>query len=105
MNDDVPILGSGLVPAVDDLLSNAVHATISQGMNHAICRDYRNRIGRIIQFLKENFIEYYQVGIRALTPEAIGDERRYHFNKKEDLIYSGLNVQFLILFLSSTDKR
>lgn len=104
-NDAVPIIGSALVPAVDNMVSNAVHETISQGMNHATRRNYRNRIARYIQHLKDHFPEYYRIGVRELTAEEVADRTRYHFDKTEDLIYTGLNVQFLIYFLSSTDKR
>jgi hypothetical protein len=46
------------------------------------------------------------MGVRELTTEEISDRARHHFDNTEDLIYySGLNVQFLIYFLSSTDKR
>ena len=102
-NDTVPIIGSALVPAVDDMVSNAVHETISQGMNLATRRNYRNRIARIIKHLQQYFPEYYEMGVRELTTEEISDRARYHFDNTEDLIYSGFNVQFLIYFLSSTD--
>ena len=46
------------------------------------------------------------MGVRELTIEEISDRARHHFDNTKDLIYySGLNVQFLIYFLSSTDKR
>ena len=104
-NDLVPILGSGLLPAIDDDINNAVHDTIAQGMNHGTRRNYRNRIARIIKHYKENFPEYYRIGVRELTTEEMADRTKYHFDKKEDLIYTGLNVQFLIYFLSSTETN
>jgi hypothetical protein len=106
-DDTVPIIGHNLVVSeeVNHQLSNAVHETMSQGMNHATRKDYRNRIGRMIEYLKENFAEYYQIGVRDVTVEERGDRTRFYFEKKQDLIYRGLNVQYLIFFLSSTDKR
>ena len=102
-NDTAPIIGRDLVVSeeVDHLLSDAVHETISRGMNHATRKDYRNRIGRMIVYLKENFAEYYQMGVRDLTAEECGDRTKFYFEKKQDLIYTGLNVQYFIFFLSS----
>jgi hypothetical protein len=106
-NDAAPIIGSGLVNAADEdnVLSNAVHETISQGMNIATRQNYRNRIARIIEHLKENFKEYYQMGVREVSDVEKADRMKYYFNKTQDLIYTGLNVQFFIFFISSTDKR
>ena len=104
-NDVVPIIGTGLEYGADHLLSTAVHETMSQGMSTNTRRNYRNRILRFIQYLKEHHNEYYLLGVRQLTQEEIGDKGRYYFNHTEDLVYTGLNVQFLICFLSSTDKR
>jgi len=104
-NDTVPIIGSTLLPAVDNSVNDALHETISQGMSQATRRNYRCRISKIIQHFKDHFPEYYQIGVRQLTQEEISDRTKYFFNKTEDLIYTGLNVQFLMYFLSSTDKR
>ena len=68
-------------------------------------RNYRSHISRIIKYFQENFPEYHQIGVRQLTQEEVADRTRYHFNYREDLIYTGLNVQFFMYFLSSTDKR
>ena len=45
------------------------------------------------------------MGVREVTDEEKADRTKFYFNKTQDLIYMGLNVQFLIFFLSSTDKR
>jgi hypothetical protein len=105
-NDAVPIIGCGLVPNQDNMLSNAIHETISQGMNSATRQNYRNRIARIIEHFKEHFPEYYQVGVREVTDEEKADRTKFYFNKTQDLIYTGLNVQFLIFsFLPRQTKR
>lgn len=104
-NDAAPILGSTLLPTVDESVSNALHDTISKGMNDGTRRNYRNRIARIMKYLEENFPEYYQIGVRTLTQEERADKTKYHFNHEKDLIYTGFNVQFLMYFLSATDKR
>jgi hypothetical protein len=104
-NDTVPIIGSALVPDVNNSVNDALHDTMSQGMSQATRRNYRSRISKIIKHFKENFPEYYEIGVRALTQEEIADRTKYYFKEKEDLIYTGLNVQFFMFFLSSTDKR
>ena len=85
-NDAAPILGNSLLPVVDDSVSNALHDTLTQAMNDGTRRNYRNRIARVIKYLEENFKDYYQIGVRTLTPEEVGDKTRYHFGHKEDLI-------------------
>ena len=104
-NDTVPIIGSALVPDVNNSVNDALHDTMSQGMSQATRRNYRSRISKIIKHFKENFPEYYEIGVRALTQEEIADRTKYYFKEKEDLIYTGLYVQFFMFFLSSTDKR
>jgi len=104
-NDSVPIIGSALVPDVDNSVNDALHDTMSQGMSNATRRNYRGRISKIIKHFKENFQEYYQIGVCELTEEEMADRTKYYFKEKEDLIYTGLNVQFFMFFLSSTDKR
>ena len=104
-NDTVPIIGSSLVPAVDETINDALHDTLTQGMSHATRRNYRCRIAKIIQHFREKFPEYYQIGVRQLTEEEKADKTKYFFNQTEDLIYTGFNVQFFMFFLSSTDKR
>ena len=104
-NDGVGILGADLVGAIDGELNEAVQETIALGMNPKTRKDYRRRIAKIIKFFKESLPEYYRVGVRQLQEDEIADTTRYMFGQKEDLIYTGINAQFLIVFLSSTDKR
>ena len=105
-NDEVPILGSDLQDHIDQVVTNAVHATMSKAMSTTTRRDYRNRIKRFIKHLKENFNSYYLIGVRPVTPEELADRNKYYNkNDTEDLQYTGLNVKYLIYFLSSTEKR
>ena len=53
-------------------------------------RNYRNRIARFINYLKENQPDYYELGVRAVTDAERGDRSKYYFDKKEDLIYRSL---------------
>ena len=106
-NDEVPILGSHLQDHIDQVVTNAVHATMSKAMSTTTRRDYRNCIKRFIKHLvKENFNSYYLIGVRPVTPEELADRNKYYNkNDTEDLQYTGLNVKYLIYFLSSTEKR
>jgi hypothetical protein len=103
-NDEIPIIGSDLVEG-NDVLSDAIHATMSKAMAPETRKNYRNRISRFIDYLKEHQPEYYKRGVRTVTDEMRGDRSKYYFDKKEDLIYSGLNVNFLMYYLASTDKN
>ena len=79
-NDAAPIIreggDGGVLPAVDDILANALHDTISQAMNDATRRNYRNRLAKIIEFLKEKYPGYHAVGVRALTDDEISDRTK-----------------------------
>jgi len=104
-NDGAGILGNDLVGAIGGELHEAVQETIALGMNPKTRMDYRRRISKIIKFFRESVPDYYGVGVRQLEDDEIAETSRYMFGQKEDLIYTGINAQFLIVFLSSTDKR
>lgn len=57
-----------------------------------------NRLTEIIKFLKENYNDYYRQGVVALSEEQKRDTDRYH-KMDEDLIYDGLNPEFIKAFL------
>ena len=103
-NDAAPIIGRGgdggmVLPAINDILANAVHDTISQGMNDGTRRNYRNRLAKIIEYLKKQVPLYHAIGVRTLTDDEISDRTKYYFGKKHDLIYTGLNVEYSLLAL------
>ena len=58
-----------------------------------------NRLNEIIKFLKENYNDYYEEGVIALTDEQMQDKDQYH-KMKEDLVYNGLNPDFIKAFLA-----
>ena len=105
-NDAVPIIGSALVPAVNDSVNDALHETILQGMSHATRQNYRNRIAKIIKHFHEHFPEFYRIGVCQLTQDEISDRTKYFFNQTKDLVYAGLNVKvFLYFFLPQTNVQ
>ena len=105
-DDSVPILGSALAEDVHEaVLNDAIHDTISKGMTHATRRNYRSRLFRFIRHLEVHFPDYFGVGVRQLNAEEKADRTKYHFEKTEDLVYSGFNVKYLLYFLASTETR
>lgn len=104
-DDDDVICLDGVSAERDRQLRDALHATISQGMNEATRKNYRNRIEKIILYARKNFEGYSSVGIRVLTPEEISDRTKFYFGKQEDLVYSRFNVEVLLFFYSDSDRR
>ena len=68
-------------------------------------RNYRNRLKNLYTFWQEKYPQYYAVGVRALTEEELGDEDMFWWKNKHDLIYTGLNVQFVKAFLAHKKKK
>lgn len=105
-DDSIPLLGQSIQIADEGgRLSDAIHDTVSQGMSNDTRRNYRNRLDRIIKYWKEHINEYYVIGVREVSEEEQRDRSKYYFGKKQDLVYRGLNVDFVICFLSETNKR
>ena len=60
-NDVIPIIGSDLVQG-NAVLSEAINETMSKAMAPETRRNYRNRIARFIDYLKEHQPEYNERG-------------------------------------------
>ena len=105
------ILGSDLDLPAD--LKAKCNETLKLQMGTNCRRDYRQRLKRIINFWKEESPLYYEVGVTPVGPEDLVDETKYFFagtgrSKEgftEDLVYTGLNVEYVLLFLASTKKK
>ena len=63
-------------------------------------REYRNYINRIIQFCFTHYPSYYENGTRLLRKNEKADPVKFHHRNKRDLVYSGLNIQFMKVYLS-----
>ena len=59
--------------------------------------DYCNRINTIIKWIRENYPEYYEIGVVELTNQ---DRRDYH-KQMHDLRYECLNVKMIKAFISA----
>ena len=103
-DDSVPILGTTLEAPID--LSTGYMNTMKLDMTDTCRKDYRNRIKRMIKYWRENCADYYQVGVRTVSQEYLGVERYYYYNRfTEDIIYQGLNVQYVLHFLFKTKYK
>ena len=66
-------------------------------------RDYRNRLGHIIDFWREHYPEYNAVGVRDITAEELENPALFWWKNKHDIVYEGLNVKMVKAFLA--DKK
>jgi hypothetical protein len=97
-DDGAPTIGSTLILPSD--LNMTYNETAKHDMTDACRINYRQRIARIIKFWKKGDPDYYAVGVREVSQDELLDETRYYFGRfKEDLIYIGMNSEFLKHFL------
>ena len=60
----------------------------------------------MIQFLANEYPDYYESGTRPLTEEEKNDRSLFHHHKNEwDLVCSGLNMQVIKAFLAQKKKK
>lgn len=83
----------------------AVRETEQNEKSRQVKNDYRNRIQRIIAFWKNEYPEYYDIGVREITMAEFGNPDIYWYKNKEDIVYTGLNVQFFKYFLAKKKKK
>lgn len=110
-DDSGIILGSGLEVPPD--LRLKCNETFKLQMSNNCRRDYRQRLKRIILFWKEENPLYYEIGVKSVRHEDLTDETKYFFHGSgrskegftEDIIYAGLNVDYVLHFLASNKLR
>ena len=49
--------------------------------------------------------DYYNVGVRRLTPSELNDTTKFWWKNKHDLIYDGINSNFVKVFIASKVKK
>lgn len=102
-NNNAPILGADLNIAGYE---EAIHETNKFEISDNTRKDYRRRIVRITKHWKEKYPEYHSVGVRDVSPAELQDKTLYYYNRyKTDLIYTGLNVKFVIKYLLDTKEK
>lgn len=104
-DDNIAVLGDNLEPPSN--LAEKYNETIKVTMTDGCRRNYRQRLLRIVEFWRREDPEYFAVGVREVPEEEGKDETKYFYDwrYKQDLIYSGLNDQFILHFLVSTKKK
>ena len=103
-DDAAPLLGAGL--SVPDGLAAQYNTTMKISTTDSCRKDYRSRIARTIKFWAVECTEYFQIGVIDVPPSDLSDDTKYYFQKhKKDLVYSGLNVKFVLHFLMSNKHK
>ena len=64
---DCDLLGDNF--SVDEMHEELVRTVEKEEINDKLRREYRNRIKHIYNFLKEDYSEYYAVGLRKVKDE------------------------------------
>ena len=64
-DDSVAILGAEM--GVGDEYAQKIRETEKNEIDILTMKDYRRRIGRIIDFLEDKFPEYYEIGVRTFV--------------------------------------
>jgi len=65
----------------------------------------RNRIKHIIDFWRDTYPEYFEIGVRALSAEERADPDMFFHRNTEDIVYAGLNVQMILSFMAHKKKK
>ena len=62
---------------------------------------------RIAKFWKDNAKDsYYSLGVKFVSDEDLVDNTKFYYGRyKIDLIYQGLNVDYVSFSLKSTDQK
>ena len=85
------VLGSNI--QLQEAYGSSMRATEDFEKKQKTIKDFCNRLKRMTLWIKDNYPEYYNVGVIQLSNEQKADKRRYH-TQDEDFKYSGLNVQW-----------
>ena len=101
--NDAVIIGASLT--IDAAHTLELRRTNEKGMSNKCRRDYRNRIKRICNFWKEKYPEYHRNGVRDLSQAEMQDPDLYHWKNTMDIVYTGINVQFVQAFLAESKNK
>ena len=104
-DDTTPILGADVQNLGENFDEN-YNKTLDLGLDNLTRKDYRRRLKRIICYWEEHCPEYFEVGVRNIGAAERANARKYFFNRYDkDVIYSGLNVKFIISFMMATERH
>ena len=104
VDDETEIIKS---PELEEGHVNNIIETKSCATENKNCREYRNRLKRIISYWDRNHVyhSYHEVGTRLLRSEEKDDQVKFHWKNERDIIYSGLNVSMVKAYLSDKNKK
>ena len=83
--------------SIQDVHMSSMLGMEEKGMTPSPKQNYRNRIKHMIQFLANEYPDYYESGTRPLTEEEKNDRSFF--------VYAGLNVQVIKAFLAQKKKK
>ncbi|KAL3800306.1 hypothetical protein HJC23_003602 [Cyclotella cryptica] len=103
VDDQTQTIGGDIV--IKDEHTEGIIETEHQSMEDKTRREYRNRIMRIIDWLRVNYPSYFEEGTRLLSEEEKQDKVFFAHQTHRDLCYSGINVKVIKAFLSEKKKK
>lgn len=97
-----PLAGEGLKIREND--KSNIRATQTEARNITIQKDDLNRIGHIYNYWFETYPDYKKDKVWKLSEEERASEDLFYHTNEHDIVYSGLNIDFVKDFLSSKQK-
>lgn len=97
--NDVPILGASI--EVQEGHQRSVENTEDHEKKDKTRRDHRNRLKAMYEWWKDEYPEYYSVGVKEMTDADLAIPSNFYHKNKHDLIYTGLNPTMVKAFLAS----
>ena len=102
VNDREDVLGTDI--ELKDAHGRTMRETEDFEKKAPTIRDFCNRLKVMVAWVKEQYPDYYQIGVIQLTEEQKNDKRRYH-TQEEDFIYDKLSVKMIKAFMSSNKTK
>jgi hypothetical protein len=97
--DDITPTFTG--PGISEEHAAAIFTTANQGLSKKVRTEHRSRIRRFINFLFEQYPLIYEECTIIVSQEERADLTKYYTDKDiRDLVYSGLDPQYFLAFLS-----
>jgi len=104
VDDSVPLLGVNLT--VDVEYQRQYHEAQAVAMEDKSRKDYRCRLLRIIKYWEKECPDYYRIGVRQVTKDELNDGSKFYYGRYHyDLIYTGLNVTYVLHFLLNNKSK
>jgi hypothetical protein len=93
----MPINNHGI--AIDAEHSEALQHTQAKEMEDKTRKECRRCIRLLYTWWQDKYFDYFDNGAGALSDDEKKDPVLYHFTNNWDIIYKGLNVNFVLAFL------